>query len=90
MWERTSRHKEIIEQYCVQLPAPSPTSNNFIAGQMNLDMIMEAENNLKKVLKEAKESQATASNNDECQDFIKNIMEGKSMMCMKKYRDSVI
>ena len=57
---------------------------------MNLDMIMEAENNLKKVLKEAKESQATASNNDECQDFIKNIMEGKSMMCMKKYRDSVI
>ena len=66
------------------------TSYNFIAGQMNLDMIMEAENNLKKVLKEAKESQATASNNDECQDFIKNIMEGKSMMCMKKYRDSVI
>ena len=60
---------------------PSPTSNNFIAGQMNLDMIMEAENNLKNVLKEAKESPAAASNNDECQDFINNFKKGKSTMC---------
>ena len=51
---------------------------------------MESENILKEVMKEANESPAAASTNNECQDFIKNIMEGKSMMCMKKYRDSVI
>ena len=64
-------------------PMSCSNSNNFIAGQMNLDMIMESENILKEVIKEAKESPATASTNNECQDFIKNIMGGKSTMCKK-------
>ena len=44
---------------------------------------MESENILKEVMKEANESPAAASTNNECQDFIKNIMGGKSTMCKK-------
>ena len=57
--------------------------SSFIAGQMNLDMIMEAEKMLKEVIKEAKGSPEAASTNDECQDFINNIKKGKSTMCKK-------
>ena len=53
---------------------------------MNLDMIMESENILKEVMKEANESPAAASANNECQDFIRNIMGGKSTMCKNKVK----
>ena len=57
-----------------------PTSNNLIAGQMNLNMMMEAENILKKVMNKAKESPAAASDQEECKNFIDHIKEGKTTL----------